>query len=130
MQRSSLREGFVGRQVEVSALREAWERCVDGEAQLGLFSGEPGIGKTRLTTEFSAEVANTGGVVLPGRCEEEGIIPYQPFIEAIRHWLARPLIDGSTDGDGSLVPFPLSRLLPELGKSAGQGAGGDAGGER
>ena len=40
---------FVGREVEVALLLEKWEQARDGEGQVVLLSGEPGIGKSRIT---------------------------------------------------------------------------------
>ena len=40
---------FVGREAEVALLLEKWEQARDGEGQLVLLSGEPGIGKSRIT---------------------------------------------------------------------------------
>lgn len=43
---------FVGREEETQLLSGRWKRVRDGEGQLVLVCGEPGIGKTRLTDEF------------------------------------------------------------------------------
>src|SRR5262249_1177438 len=40
---------FVGRAEEVELLLRRWERAKSGEGQVVLISGEPGIGKSRLT---------------------------------------------------------------------------------
>ncbi len=39
---------FIGRQSELGALSDAWERVVDGTGQTVLVQGEPGLGKSRL----------------------------------------------------------------------------------
>ena len=44
---------FVGREAEVALLLEKWEQARDGEGQLALLSGEPGIGKSRITQVLS-----------------------------------------------------------------------------
>src|SRR5690349_10240939 len=43
---------FVGRQTEMEALYEAWERAGTGHGQLVAVIGEPGVGKSRLFYEF------------------------------------------------------------------------------
>jgi len=43
---------FVGRSEEMNALRSLLRRTCRGEANLVIVSGEPGIGKTRLLSEF------------------------------------------------------------------------------
>jgi predicted ATPase/class 3 adenylate cyclase len=40
---------LVGREAELALLLGRWERAKDGEGQVALLSGEPGIGKSRLT---------------------------------------------------------------------------------
>ena len=47
-------------------------------------SGEPGIGKTRLVSEFAADIGERGATVLYGRAEQEALVPYQPLVEALR----------------------------------------------
>jgi class 3 adenylate cyclase len=50
------RTAFVGRDDETFILASRWRRVRDGEGQLVLLTGEPGIGKTRLTEEFRASL--------------------------------------------------------------------------
>jgi putative protein kinase ArgK-like GTPase of G3E family len=40
---------LVGRQEELDLLLRRWQRAAVGEGQVVLLSGEPGIGKSRLT---------------------------------------------------------------------------------
>jgi predicted ATPase len=50
---------FVGREEELCLLARRWERARAGEGQLVLIVGEPGLGKSRLTEEFHARLAET-----------------------------------------------------------------------
>src|SRR2546426_6176211 len=52
--------GFVGRERELAALHEAWQRVGGGHGQVVAIVGEPGVGKSRLYWEFirSAELAH------------------------------------------------------------------------
>jgi class 3 adenylate cyclase len=43
---------LVGREEELQLLRRRWAKATDSKGQLVLLSGEPGIGKSRLTTAF------------------------------------------------------------------------------
>ena len=61
--------------------------CPRGRRQLVLVAGEPGIGKTRLVMEFARSVGPTATVLL-GRCDQEALVPQQPFVEALE-WYAR-----------------------------------------
>jgi tetratricopeptide (TPR) repeat protein len=123
---------FVGRNGERERLRRVWRRAVQGERQLALVAGEPGIGKTRLAAELACELHCEDAVVLWGRSFEEALVPYQPFVQALRHYVT------SCDPDelrSRLPPdaAPLARLLPELAlrsPEAVRGAGGEDEGER
>ena len=47
---------LVGRDLEAGFLAERWEQAQAGAGQAVLLSGEPGIGKSRLTSELRAQV--------------------------------------------------------------------------
>ena len=51
------RTAFIGRDDETYMLASRWRRVRDGEGQLVLLTGEPGIGKSRLMEEFRASLA-------------------------------------------------------------------------
>jgi predicted ATPase len=48
---------FVGREGEVDLLTRRWEEAKDGDGQVVLISGEPGIGKSRISETFHERVA-------------------------------------------------------------------------
>src|SRR6516164_3082383 len=50
---------LVGRGEEIALLLRRWERARQGEGQLVLIVGEPGIGKSRLIDEFHARMRDT-----------------------------------------------------------------------
>jgi class 3 adenylate cyclase len=50
--RSGRLTGFVGREHELGLLIERWNLAQDGEGQVVLLSGEPGIGKSRILSEL------------------------------------------------------------------------------
>src|SRR5215813_4376922 len=55
----ALRSGetpLVGRDEEIELLRRRWEQAKTGEGRVVLISGEPGIGKSRLTAALSAHI--------------------------------------------------------------------------
>ena len=58
-----------------------------GGRRLVLLGGEPGVGKTRLAAELAGAVHDDGATVLAGRCDEDLGVPYQPFVEALRHYV-------------------------------------------
>ena len=57
----ALRSGetpLVGRDEEIELLRRRWEQAKSGEGRVVLISGEPGIGKSRLTAALSAHIGS------------------------------------------------------------------------
>jgi len=117
----SERRTFVAREAELERLRERWAHARRGHGELVLLTGEPGIGKTRLASRFAAEVHDAGAAVVYGRADEDTVVPYQPFVEALRHLVAHvdPLAL-----DPALGPAleELRPLLPELGSGDGRDA--------
>ena len=84
---------LVGRERELGALARALERLAGGEAAFLALEGEPGIGKTRLLGELSAQAERRGCLVLGGRATEfERDAPYGPWVDAVEPHL------GSLDG--------------------------------
>jgi class 3 adenylate cyclase/tetratricopeptide (TPR) repeat protein len=122
---------FVGRDDELSVLRTAWDHVGQAKRRLVFIAGEPGIGKTRIATEFALDVHATGATVLYGRCDEEAIAPYRPFVEALRHYASNC---SQEDFDAKLAPrgTELARLVPEVEQRMGVEVppGGDLDGER
>ena len=49
---------LVGREKEMGLLLQRWEQVLEGNGQVVLLSGEPGIGKSRLVWELKAHVAS------------------------------------------------------------------------
>jgi class 3 adenylate cyclase len=77
---------LVGRDRELAALRAIWERVVDEErAHFVTIFGPAGIGKSRLTLEFSQFVAAQGGRVVRGRSTPYGASsPYSAFGQQVK----------------------------------------------
>jgi predicted Ser/Thr protein kinase/tetratricopeptide (TPR) repeat protein len=106
---------FVGRASELQQLERIWSDAKSGRRQLVLLAGEPGIGKTRLALTFAASCADTRATVLVGHSDEEALIPYQPFVEALT-WFARVCPDSelrshlAAAGGGA----ELGQLVPEV----------------
>jgi DNA-binding SARP family transcriptional activator len=115
---------FVGREAELAVLGAAWDRAAGGARHVVVVSGEAGIGKTRLATEAARRVSAQGGLVLFGRCDEEGIVPYQPIVEALDGYVAAtpaeelPALDEPARAE-------LAAVLPSLGGPRAGGGGPD-----
>jgi class 3 adenylate cyclase len=64
---------FVGRDREVGLLAATWERVeLERRPHLITVLGPPGVGKSRLTAEFTGRISSRGGRVVRGRC-----LPYR-----------------------------------------------------
>jgi hypothetical protein len=79
---------FVGRAEHLATLRARYAEAAAGRHEFVLIAGEPGIGKTRLATEFAGHAHRDGATVLYGRNDPEALIPYQPFLTALQHYVA------------------------------------------
>ena len=66
---------FMGRERELSELRAGLDAARVGNGGLYLAAGEPGIGKTRLASEFAREAAAVGTWVLRGCSVEDSRAP-------------------------------------------------------
>ncbi|MGZ4180753.1 MAG: helix-turn-helix transcriptional regulator [Solirubrobacteraceae bacterium] len=77
---------FVGRREELGALADAVSAAAAGSESVVLISGEPGIGKSRLISEFAARSHASGATVLVGECPPlgHGELPYSPIITVLR----------------------------------------------
>ena len=77
---------LVGRDDEMTMLLRRWERARQGDGQLVLIVGEPGIGKSRLIEEFHARLADTPHTWAEWSCSQLlQNTPLHPVVEWGRH---------------------------------------------
>ena len=73
---------LVGRDEELSLLLRRWQQAKDGEGQVVLLSGEPGIGKSRLVRELRARFGDEPHLRLLYQCSpHHASSPLYPLIE-------------------------------------------------
>jgi predicted ATPase/class 3 adenylate cyclase len=115
------RTPLVGRETEMATLHELAQAALGGRGALVMLGGEPGVGKTRLAEELTAEAAGSGMLALTGRCYEmAGSPPYLPFIELLEamarivpHERFREALSVDAAQVAKLVP-ELHRLFPDI----------------
>jgi DNA-binding SARP family transcriptional activator/tetratricopeptide (TPR) repeat protein len=102
---------FVGRPEALEQLTGTWEQATAGRLQFVVLIGEHGVGKTQLAARFARDLHARGALVLYGRCDEEAIVAYQPFVEALRHALRHDDLTSVEELADALRT--LGRLVPE-----------------
>jgi DNA-binding CsgD family transcriptional regulator/tetratricopeptide (TPR) repeat protein len=125
---------LVGRAAELDALRSALVAVTDGSGGVVFVSGEPGVGKSRLVREISAQARARGVPVVAGRAVAGGLnTPYRPLTEALLQALRdRPFPDNAgllpwLPALGAIVPIP-ARGSTDAGSTGAGGAGGGGAG--
>ena len=85
-----LANAFVGRGSLLAEAARALERVAGNEGGLLLYSGEPGIGKTRLLGEVASAAEAAGFEAYRGTClEREGTPSYLPWRQILRRLIAQ-----------------------------------------
>ena len=111
---------LIGRETELAELEQVWQlACGPGAARAGscCWPATPGSARRTLTAELARRVHEAGAIVLAGRSPRETVVPYQPILEALRHWaLNAPL--GDLRAVAREYGSELSRLIPELRRRA------------
>lgn len=88
---------LVGREAELEALKQAFDRINAARAELMLVAGEPGIGKSALIQEIHKPIVAKRGYFLSGKYEElRRHLPYSGIIQAFQG-LARQILSESED---------------------------------
>lgn len=113
---------MVGRARELAELRGGLADATARRGSLLLISGEPGIGKTRLSAELASHAQASGVAVRTGQClDREESVPYLPFVEILESCVDRipdprelcKLVGNEGPELARLMPR-LGRLLPDL----------------
>ncbi|MBM4257994.1 MAG: hypothetical protein FJ147_19140 [Deltaproteobacteria bacterium] len=110
---------LVGREQEVRLLSDRWEQVKEGQGQVVLLSGEPGIGKSRLVYTLREHVTAEGSFFFEARCS-----PYHqhsvfyPLIEVLQRMLLFSHQDNDQEKgeklERTLALYNLQNSLPLL----------------
>ena len=107
-----VRGRMIGREDEFKQARELWYATVEGNSQILLVSGEPGVGKSRLLREIITQSEVMGAQVLGSSSYAEGGPPYSPFKQILREALPKASQNGFNLPDD--VVADLLSLAPEF----------------
>lgn len=102
---------FLGRGPALGLLTGAWDQARAGPGRLVLVAGEAGAGKTRLVAEFGRRAHDDGAAVLAGSCDDDLALPYQPWVEVVRH-----LVSAAPDAIDPGVLAPIGQLITAPGE--------------
>jgi hypothetical protein len=102
---------FVGRERELAMLQAGLDRVLDGAGQVMGISGEPGLGKSRLLSEFRRSVRGKPLRYCDAHCLSYGhTMPYLPVLDLLRQ------LCGILDTDGpETMTAKVARHLQEAG---------------
>lgn len=108
-----------GREQELALMRQCWALAAEGEGQVVLVQGEPGIGKSRLIEAFRAHVREAGGLDITWFCAPNySDSALYPVIDQLRRSC------GFADGDDNQVRREkLLAFLDRLGLTAASSQG-------
>jgi predicted ATPase/KaiC/GvpD/RAD55 family RecA-like ATPase len=103
---------LVGRAVEISRLKTAFEKALANRSSVVALQGEAGVGKTRLMQELAVYAQSKRSTALTGNASEGGL-PYAPWIEIARQYI------GQAPGEllrRILGPYlsEFARLVPDI----------------
>jgi class 3 adenylate cyclase len=120
---------LVGRELEIALLLERWQRAQEGEGEVVLLSGEPGIGKSRVLRALRERLSDQGAITLQYQCSpyhvNTAFYPFADHLERVLRLRRDESADAKLDKLESLVvaqngrPLQDARLLaPVLGINA------------
>jgi DNA-binding SARP family transcriptional activator/tetratricopeptide (TPR) repeat protein len=78
---------LIGREEALHQLDTVYASASDKTRVIAVI-GEPGIGKTRLTSTWAAHNVDDGAMIVAGRCTPDAALSYRPFIEIAKVVLA------------------------------------------
>jgi len=104
---------FAGRASELEIVDDTRRAVEQGAFRVVVFSGEAGIGKTRLAAEAARHAHARGWTVLYGRCDEGVRTPFQPFVDTLEFFVEHTADELLAERLGSRAG-ELSRLVPAL----------------
>jgi serine/threonine protein kinase/tetratricopeptide (TPR) repeat protein len=114
--RRAASSNIVGREEELAAMNDEFERAHRGKARMVVISGEAGVGKTTLVEAFVTELEERGepARIGRGRCSERlaGSEAYLPVLEALESLQRSEQLGSLTRLVRALAPSWYAQLMP------------------
>ncbi|MCY7406980.1 MAG: trifunctional serine/threonine-protein kinase/ATP-binding protein/sensor histidine kinase [Alkalinema sp. CAN_BIN05] len=106
-------EKLYGRETEVQALLDAFERVATGSSELMLVEGFSGIGKTAVVNEVHKPITQQNGYFIKGKFDQlNRNIPLSAFVQALRDLMGQLLCES----DAQLAQWQ-AQILQALGEN-------------
>lgn len=122
---------LVGRDRELSELRQGLDNALAGRGRLFMVAGDPGVGKTALADAIGAQAVAAGATVLWGRAWDGGGAPsYWPWLRILRRLAIEREIGAPLAALGPEAIARLTRLIPALARAPEDLVGGEDGAAR
>ncbi|WGV23321.1 AAA family ATPase [Halotia branconii] len=107
-------EKLYGREAEVQALLDAFERVATGASELMLVAGFSGIGKTAVINEVHKPILKQRGYFIKGKFDQfNRNIPFSAFVQAFRDLIGQLLSESDTQ-----LQTWKTQILAALGENA------------
>ena len=104
-----------GREIEVQALLNSFERVSQGQAELILIVGSAGIGKTAVINEIHKPIVRKCGYFIKGKYDQfDRNIPFSALIQSFRDLIGQMLSES-----GAQLAEWKSQILAAVGKNGG-----------
>lgn len=104
---------LIGREREWQLLIRTWAECLDGHNRIVILSGEAGIGKTRLVSDFTDWLRRNGALIHREECFPlQSDLAYAPLISWIRNISPELLDESQREELSALLPgfTPVNRI--------------------
>lgn len=103
---------LIGREKEIDTLVTAFKSVIQGPASLAVVAGYSGVGKSALIEHVADKITEEGGLLVRGKSDQIGNVPYGPLVEA-----SRELFNFILKEDEQGIRYWRERIIREVGEN-------------